>query len=307
MSNLVKCLLCLKKMKKISSPHLKFMHNMTSHEYIMKFPDAKLTSDETILLMKKKMIGRKITWKNKISKAVKESWERGISKGRTGIPLSEQSKRSLSEKLMGHNMSEETRKKISESGIGRIPWNSGLTKEDDARIKSVSEKVSIYNLNMPQEKRNRISNTLKIKYLTKQLKPPCSKSGFRKDLGMYFRSTWEANFARVLLYNHKDIKYEDSCFQLSDNNGDVKAVYVSDFEVDNELIEIKGHAESSEIWSCDCSRCKRDKDKMNMFKKQYPHIKIKIFGKQEYSNMAKDFMNLIPNWEKSPYDRWCKR
>jgi len=301
MNDFVTCLICLKNMKKISPPHLRCIHGLTISDYLKKFPDAKLTSNSSRELMRSKMIGRKITWSNKISEATKENWKNGNFSGRTGIALSDESKVLLSQKMIGHEVSKEARLKISEAGIGRDAWNIGLTKETDERVARIAEKVSVYNSNMPDETRDKIASTLREKYASGELKPPCSKSGFRADLGMYFRSTWEANFARVLIYNKKQIIYEKSHISIN-RNGVLDCVYISDFEVDGKLIEIKGHAESSEEWTCNCVRCERDKKKINALKSQYPEIIIEIFGKKDYSEMASKYKILIPEWETSCYD-----
>jgi len=303
MTNFVTCLICLKNMKKISPPHLKCVHGLTISAYLEKFPDAKLTSDKSRELMRIRMAGRKITWSDKISKSTQKNWKNGKFLGRTGIQLSEKSKALLSQKMMGHDVSKEARLKIGEAGIGRDAWNAGLTKETDERVARIAEKVSVYNLNMPEETRDKIASTLKEKYARGELKPPCSKSGFRTDLGMYFRSTWEANFARVLLYNKKPIIYENRHIPINLGKT-LDCVYISDFEVDGKLIEIKGHAESSNEWTCNCVRCERDKRKINGLKLQYPEIIIEIFGKKDYSKMASEYKSNIPKWENSCYDRY---
>jgi hypothetical protein len=75
-----------------------------------------------------KLIGREIKWKDKISDAVKKSWEENPNQGRTGVPLSEESKKVVSEKLQGHSVSDETKLKIAGAGFGHRPWNKGKSK-----------------------------------------------------------------------------------------------------------------------------------------------------------------------------------
>lgn len=60
---------------------------------------------------------------------------------------------------IGGHLSESTRKKLSQSGLGKTPWNKGLTKETDIRIKQYSDKLSEYV--MPKEVRNHISESIK--------------------------------------------------------------------------------------------------------------------------------------------------
>ena len=63
-----------------------------------------------------------------------------------------------------------------------------------------------------------------------------SIKGKREDLNCFFRSTWEANYARYL--NHIGIKwkYETVTYQLGNNK-----TYTPDFLLeDGSLVEIKG-------------------------------------------------------------------
>ena len=43
-----------------------------------------------------------------------------------------------------------------------------------------------------------------------------AKGGIRTDLNAYFRSTWEANYARILNYESIEWKYEAKTFQLDE-------------------------------------------------------------------------------------------
>lgn len=66
-------------MKFITVTHLK-KHCLTSAQYLEKFPESKLTSEEHREKLRQKMLGREITWKDKISTGTKigmhklESW-----------------------------------------------------------------------------------------------------------------------------------------------------------------------------------------------------------------------------------------
>lgn len=66
-----------------------------------------------------------------------------------------------------------------------------------------------------------------------------TKSGIRKDIGnIFFRSSWEANFARVLNIENRNWKYEPKDFKINDS-GDV---YIPDFYLPEEdiWVEVKG-------------------------------------------------------------------
>jgi hypothetical protein len=298
----VRCQICGKVLGNINYLHLR-THNITFEDYLKKFPYAETCAKNIKKERNKKLLGRKITWADKISKSNKESWADNPEQGRTGISLSEESKKKLSEKLKGHFVSEETRKKIGEAGVGREPWNKGLDKNSDNRLKMVSQKISDWNKEfMTDEKKLQISNTLKNRYMN-GMSIPNAKNGMRKDLNMSFRSTWEANYARVLKKNGQEIIYEKDRFPLRDDKGNMLCVYIPDFKIgDKEYIEIKGHARSSDNWECNCQRCQRDKRKMKMMKEQYVDIKVSIIGKDEYIGFCKENIGKIENWETSSYD-----
>ena len=282
LSDHVVCRICGQQFKYINSFHLG-KHGITSEQYLSKFSGAELTSELT---------------RTKRSKAVGKSWKNNAFQGRKGIPLSTESKELLSQKMMGHPVSEETRRKIGETGLGRVPWNFQHTKHDEPRLMQMSHKIAAWNKSTDTPaRRKRISDTLKKKYAD-GMPLPNAKSGFREDLGMYFRSSWEANYARSLKLDGKEILYETDHISLYEN-GELDSVYTPDFKTgENHYVEVKGHAESKDLWSCNCKRCERDKRKMEMTRQQYPHLTIEILGKKEYGELREEFEFTIPNWER---------
>jgi len=309
MEDFVVCEICGKKASVINHLHLR-VHNITVDEYVKKYPDAKLTSDKTVENRNRKLKGQKRSeaTKKKLSIANKISWSKNPNQGRTGSPLSDESRKNLSKKLQGHFVSEETKKKIGISGEGREPWNKGLTKDDDDRLKDMSRKISVWNSEfMTDEKKNKISETLKRKY-AEGMKLPQSKGGYREDLDMYFRSRWEANYARILKNDGKEIVYEVDRFVLKNENGEIFSTYITDFKLDDKkYIEIKGHANSKDNWSCSCKRCKRDKKKLKMLYEQYPGVEVKILGKKEYKELCRKYEHSILNWENNNSTRKFRR
>lgn len=124
----------------------------------------------------------------------------------------------------------------------------------------------------PQRKRHRL-----ISYI-----------GPRKDIGpQEFRSSWEANFARIL--NHLGIKwvYEPKRFWC----GIGTLTYLPDFQLlsDNpwnvKWIEIKGRWRDG------------DKLKIRLFLGRYTGETLKIITGKEYLKLAKKYKKLIPEWE----------
>jgi len=297
------CKICGAAVGVINHLHLK-SHKMTTKEYVERFPDAILSSKSMLEKRSKKLKGKKRSeeTKRKLSESNKKAWKNNPKIGRTGISLSSESRKALSEKLMGHEVSEETRRKIGIAGLGREPWNKGLTKYDDERIMGVSGKIREWNeKTMTEEKRNQISQTLKRRY-AEGMKIPNAKNGMRKDLKMSFRSSWEANYARVLKFNDKKIEYENDRFTLYEEDGSMANVYTPDFKIDDKVfVEVKGHADSADEWGCSCKRCLRDKGKMKMMAEQYPEIEIILIGRKEYKELCQKYNVFVDNWE---FTRW---
>jgi|SRR6185369_9319599 len=113
--------------------------------------------------------------------------------------------------------------------------------------------------------------------------------GVRPDIDdeYKFRSSWEANFARLL--NHLGLRWRFEYKRFFMKNGDS---YLPDFLIlteDNpwktKWIEIKG------LWH------KGDKRRMISFLNQYPEEKLYILTGKEYRLLAKQYKKIIPNWE----------
>jgi len=113
------------------------------------------------------------------------------------------------------------------------------------------------------------------------------KQGIRKDLSdtIFWRSSWESNFARVL--NHLQIQwtYEPHRFWLTG-----KISYLPDFRLDSpnpwkaKWIEVKG------IWN------RGDKSKLRRFINLYPQEKLKVIARKEYKKLTLLY-GFLPNWE----------
>ena len=120
--------------------------------------------------------------------------------------------------------------------------------------------------------------------------------GRRADLGdQYFRSSWEANFARYLnlLKANGDIydwAYEPDTFWFEAIRRGVRS-YKPDFKIwDTEdaephYVEVKGWMDS------------KSKTKLKRMTKYYPKVKVIVFGKREYNDLRKKLSKVILNWE----------
>lgn len=145
---------------------------------------------------------------------------------------------------------------------------------------------------------------------TKKKSSKGTKIGKRDDLGMFFRSGWEANVARYLKAKNLSFEYEPKTFSFLDHGIKQGTVmYTPDFKVyangDYEYWEVKGFLKTE------------DKTKLNRFKKFFPEEFKKLraitgsatnktgkfFTKigcpivLEYNVLNKDSKKIILNWE----------
>lgn len=122
------------------------------------------------------------------------------------------------------------------------------------------------------------------------------KASWRKigDTEKYYRSAWEANFARYLEWlkkngEIKDWLHEPETFWFKEIKRGCLS-YLVDFRVtenDDTLTyyEVKG-------WMDD-----RSKTKLSRMKKYYPEIDLRLIDGKIYNRMAKTLKGLIPDWE----------
>lgn len=122
-----------------------------------------------------------------------------------------------------------------------------------------------------------------------------ARGGKRTDLnGIYFRSAWEANYARFLNFlkergEIRDWEYEPEMFVF---HGITRGAlsYTPDFRVylnggGYEYREVKGWMDS------------KSKTRLKRMKKYYPDETVVIIGESEYKHITTHFAGAIPNWE----------
>ena len=108
-----------------------------------------------------------------------------------------------------------------------------------------------------------------------------ARGGHRVDLGQYFRSAWEANFARILNYQGKTWSYEPTTFQLSDTMS-----YTPDFLCEGVYYEIKGRMNDDAI------------KKLKFMSEKYPDVKIELIDSVKYNALRIQFKQLLTlTWE----------
>ncbi len=119
--------------------------------------------------------------------------------------------------------------------------------------------------------------------------------GRRKDLGnIYFRSSWEANWARYLewLRQKGEIlswEYESRTFEFEGIKRGTR-FYTPDFRVvtpdgQEEYHEVKGYMD------------RKSATKLKRMAKYWPRVKIVLIDSKVYQSHAKDLRYLIPGWE----------
>ena len=107
------------------------------------------------------------------------------------------------------------------------------------------------------------------------------RGGFREDLKLYFRSSWEANYARYLNHINTSWEYEPTTFDLGEGY-----TYTPDFKLnDGSYIEIKG-------WLTE-----KGKMKLERFKSKYPDVKLILLDRNDYRKLVNEYKNIIPYWE----------
>jgi hypothetical protein len=122
------------------------------------------------------------------------------------------------------------------------------------------------------------------------------KGGKRRDIGHYVRSTWEANFCRILNRLGRRYEYEGQRFDVV--VGGIPMTYSPDvFLLDRGVYyEIKGHAKSSSDWECSCDACGKCRAKIKEVRRLYG-ISVRLIGRKEYKQLTKRFKLSVPGWE----------
>jgi hypothetical protein len=113
---------------------------------------------------------------------------------------------------------------------------------------------------------------------------------YRTDLGIEFKSSMEANYARFLTY--KGVKWEYEREILTFPHGASKigiVLYIPDFKVifgkTTHFIEVKGFVDV------------QDMEKDRLTRRFYPWLKLSYILPRHYRLIQKYYAKYIPNWE----------
>jgi len=292
--------------------HLRSVHKLTRKEYLEQFPAASTVSDsykdnfigkvawnkgltkETSTAVARNAVGTSATRRRLSSEGNLPIWNRGVSAATSGVWR-------------------EVCDKAHDARKGSTPWNKGLTKETDERVSRASEKTSktlldryasgltVWNKGLDitdsRVRRNVVDGreTLRQRIAAGVIIPNDTpyyktrfKAGFREDLGHRVRSSWEANFARILNLLEISYEYEPVRFLLPATGNEPSRVYIPDFFLEelNIYLEVKG-----------CIRAGFSR-KLERFRTRYNDVPLTIIDTGMYKKLRKKFRPLIDNWEK---------
>lgn len=128
--------------------------------------------------------------------------------------------------------------------------------------------------------------TLDIRLQSTPYDTRSSAIGFRKDIKTIFKSSWEANVARIL--NHLGIKWEYEKDSFLVESEYLTTYYFPDFFLENNtLLEVKG------FWDVNSIK------KVELFKEQYKDYRLLTLDAEMYYTLDKLYHDIIPHWEES--------
>ena len=105
----------------------------------------------------------------------------------------------------------------------------------------------------------------------------------------FFRSKWEANYARYLNYIGVKWEYEPKRFWFDAIKTGTRSYQPDFYLIDEDIwVEVKGWMDA------------QSKTRLKRFKKYYPeeYSKLIIVDQHKYRIIEKEFSNIIPTWEK---------
>lgn len=181
--------------------------------------------------------------------------------------------------------------------LGKKHSSESLKTFSEHTIKMWADPDSKFNT---QEHRQRLSDRMSLLQRSgdSKLRQGYSrgKMGRRADLGdQFFRSSWEANYARYLNFlirknNIHRWEFEPDTFWFEEIKRGTRS-YLPDFKIwEREdstpyYVEVKGWMDA------------KSKTKLSRMAKYYPDIKVVVFGAKEYRELKKKLAGIIKHWE----------
>lgn len=151
----------------------------------------------------------------------------------------------------------------------------------------------------PFQKRNGWGRLCSIACRTKDMKHTSrGRGGTRPDLGIYVRSSWEANYARYLkwlqgLGEIERWEYEPDTFEFPVKRG--SRFYTPDFKVFERgsfyYVEVKGYMDE------------RSATKLKRMALHHPQVKVVIVASKEMAAIYRAVGAMVPHWERNSNDK----
>lgn len=193
------------------------------------------------------------------------------------------------------------RKRIAENGHPRGMLGKHHTEEAKRRIADTQRNQAALGmhhsqLNPPtQEQCDAISRAAAARVRKGGNSYSRVKDGRRADLdNIYFRSRWEANYARFLRFRQEqgDIarwEFEPETFWFEAIKRGVRS-YTPDFKIWDPggtvyFVEVKGWMDA------------KSKTKLKRMKKYYPDVDLRLVGAKEYRQIERTIGTALPGWE----------
>lgn len=191
-----------------------------------------------------------------------------------------------------------TKKWLAENGHPRGALGMKHTAETKQKL---SRNSFLFNLRMTEEqKHQKVLKMMKTKEangtMVTERQKTTWKSGWREIGGYkkYYRSRWEANYARFLQFIKdqnliKDWKHEPKTFWFEGiKRGSVS--YLPDFWVEATNGDVSFHEVKG--WMDD-----RSKTKLKRMAKYYPEVELIVISTKEYKALEKQVGHIIKDWE----------
>lgn len=123
--------------------------------------------------------------------------------------------------------------------------------------------------------------------------------GFREDIGIFVRSSWEANIARYLNWMVKigaviRWEYESETFWFENIKRGTRS-YTPDFK-----IWFSKEPNSPVFWEVKGWMDQKSRTKLDRMGRMYPDVKIVVIGNTEYKAISSESRHVIQHWESKP-------
>ncbi len=195
---------------------------------------------------------------------------------------------------VGEKISASTRTAFAEGR--KSSWNEGLTAETSSKLAETGRKIGEANAGVSLVEKVGAARAAELtEFHSRRMsgrgnhmfgrKPPHAKGGYREDIGHYVRSSWEADYARVLKLLEEDYEYEKYSFELVLADGR-EVTYTPDFYLPSRdlFVEIKGFMRYD------------DQLKIDAFELAHPDKHLEVISKTKFAELQMSYQDLVA-WE----------